>query len=195
MTLTVGHVVKGEAPGQVVMGDMLTIQAKLTLKHRGPPSSSSSSSPALPALPASACHAPHYPHAKAEGWVLVLTQRNAGRVLGVAAPPSWDKWTAASAGKDKGGGGGGGGGGITWTGELPMHVDTTGKMKVEVHAICSAYAGADVVTEVDVEVVARRTVRDDDDDDETDEDEEDGDEGDDVEFDDEVDDDGGQESD
>ena len=170
--LEASHTVKGEEDGSsVALGDILTVCATLRLRHRCPPGSRTA-----PSLPALSCHAPLYPHPKTEGWVLVLTSKGGGRVHNVcAAPPAWEKWTA-----DEANGGG------WWTGELKTRVEKAGKLELEVHAVCSAYVGADLVTKVEVDVVHRRAVLDDDDDDDDDEDGDEGEES--EEFDNDVDD-------
>ena len=88
---------------------------------------------------------------------MVLTHKGSGRTLNVAAAPPWESWQAAD------------GGGISWSGELRMQVETAPKLNLEVHAICSAYAGADVVAGMALDVRNFRVERDDDDSDDEDE--------------------------
>ena len=164
-------IVKGEEDAKgpsVVVGDVLTVMATLKVGHRWPRKGGMETAANMPMLPTTTCHAPLYPHKKTEGWVLVLTTPNGGKVLGVASAPGWEGWTADVTN----------GGGSYWTGELPMHVEQAGKLKLEVHAICSAYVGGDALGKVEVEVASRPR-----DEDESEDDEERGEE---VEFDDEV---------
>ena len=154
--LSTRYLVKGEDDASVAVGDVLTIQATLTVAHRAPPGSPVQHNARF-LLPWDGCHAPLYPHPKSEGWVAVLTHKGAGRVLNVKAAPGWSEWKPCL----KGGG--------QWTAELMMQVETAGKLKLEVHAVCSAYVGADVVAEVALDVANFRAAdRDDDDDDDSD---------------------------
>ena len=91
--------------------------------------------------------------------------------------------------------------GIEWTGEVKLRVPITwtGRtVSLEMHAICSAYVGADVSTTVAVQVLSAQEARaklqeeeeedeeTDDDDDDDDDDEDDGDDDDDDETPDEI---------
>ena len=84
---------------------------------------------AAAALPA---HAPLYPHCKAEAWVAVLCEAGGGRVLGACA---------LTAGKPA---------------TLTTGAGGAGSRRLEVHAMCASYVGADVCEPLALEVRAER---------------------------------------
>ena len=107
---------------------------------------------AAAALPA---HAPLYPHRKAEGWVVVMCEAGEGRVLDVK-PVATDK-----------------------PAKLQVGAGGAGTRKLEVHALCGAYLGADTCEPLVFEVKAEADSSDEEeeeDEEEEDEDEEDEDE-------------------
>ena len=113
---------------------------------------------AAAALPA---HAPLYPHRKPEGWVVVMCEAGEGRVLDVK-PVATDK-----------------------PAKLQVGAGGVGTRRLEVHALCGAYLGADTCEPLVFEVKAEADESeeeeegdDDDDDDDEGEDEEDSDESD-----------------
>ena len=222
-SLTARYGVKGEdASRGVAAGDLVTIYPTLRLHHRLAPASCSSDTAGPPP---DSCHAPLYPYPKPEGWCLIVTDAASGAICGLAAPPrSFADWkpaltattqTAAAHGSkdarrkdmklknsENKGPGTGEEAGIEWTGEVKLRVPITwtGRtVSLEMHAICSAYVGADVSTTVAVQVLSAQEARaklqeeeeedeetDDDDDDDDNDDEDDGDDDDDDETPDEI---------
>ena len=138
---------------RVYAGDMATVYATLTLAHRRKSSTARlAADTAMAALPPNVgAHAPNFPHARAEGWVMILTAPGGGQVLGLKPAPPWEQWSAAKAG------------GCSWTAELRTRAARAGQLKLEVHAVCSSYLGADVTADVVI-----RVEEDDDDDDDDD---------------------------
>ena len=104
---------------------------------------------------ATGSHAPFFPFEKAEGWALVLVNAKNGGVLGAAAPPrAWAEWKPATASPGKAASGGAC---VQWTGNVKLRVplELAGtSMKMEVHALCSAYVGADVAAPLVVPVMS-----------------------------------------
>ena len=186
-SVTGRHGVKGEdASSGVVAYDLLTIYPTLRLLHRHPSSSKTPRSPGP--LPNDSCHAPLFPYAKPEGWCLLIVNPTSGVVYGIAAPPrsfaDWKPRAHAKKPKD------GDDGGIEWTGEVRLRVpaDWSGRtVKLEMHAMCSAYLGADVSATIEIKVLSKQQALDkakqqeeeeeeDDDDDDDDDDDESGEE-------------------
>jgi len=77
-------------------------------------------------------HAPLYPHCKPVAWVAVLCEAGGGRVLGACA---------LTAGKPA---------------TLPTDAGGAGSKRLEVHAMCASYVGADVCEPLALEVRAER---------------------------------------
>ena len=123
---------------------MLTVAATLTLHHRPASANASASGGGRRRALLPAC-TPWLPQVRSESWVLVLTEAGGGRVLGVATAPRCEAWKAAESG-----------GGCVWVGEFKTDAGGAGKRRMEVHAVCSAYVGADVVASATVEVQPRR---------------------------------------
>ena len=96
--------------------------------------------------------------------MLLLTLANAGRILGVCpVPKSWAAWKPAKKPSTKGAkadasgseADGSSSAGLTWTGEMRFRLVNAGVQRMEVHAVCLSYVGADLVQPVSVDVKAQ----------------------------------------
>ncbi|KAL1515924.1 hypothetical protein AB1Y20_002538 [Prymnesium parvum] len=111
--------------GRVRARDVVTFRVTLALPHRQELRAVGARLPA---------HAPRFPHARPEAWVVLLCEPGGGGVLAVAAMPP-----AVLRGSH--------------TAKLTVQFARAGTHALEVRCVCSAYLGADVQTEVSLEVM------------------------------------------